>query len=470
MAAHLRHTTRLFVLDTSVLIHDPYAVYRFKEHNVFIPMIVLEELDTLKKGASDLARDARQVSRNLEELLGQADQETITQGLDLPVIKNAGTEYSPGGKLFLENTFDHAPDLSKSLPGAVPDNGILAATVNVTSRYPESEIVLVSKDINLRIKSRILGIRAEDYFNDQILDDIDLLYTGMREVDPQQWSLLISALESKTDRVIGNASTTTGVFAQTYPNECVFSTDGGQEMIVRPTVDHNLTAASATNYLETRHAVWGISARNREQNFALNLLMNPDVDFVSLIGVAGTGKTLLALAAGLAQSMESKDYLEIIMTRETVPVGEGIGFLPGSEEEKMAPWMGALADNLEVLAGSQEGGQWGKAATSDLLHTKIKLRSLNFMRGRTFNNRYIIIDEAQNLTVKQMRTLITRAGPGSKIVCLGNIGQIDSPYLSETTSGLTYVVDRFKPWAHSGHVTLTRGERSRLADFATREL
>ncbi len=194
--------------------------------------------------------------------------------------------------------------------------------------------------------------------------------------------------------------------------------------------------------------------------------MDPEVDFVSLLGTAGTGKTLLALAAGLTQTLDMNIYREIIMTRVTVPVGEDIGFLPGTEEEKMTPWMGALMDNLEVLTQT-EGGEWGRAATDDLLRSRIRIHSLNFMRGRTFLKKYIILDEAQNLTSKQMKTLITRAGPGTKIVCLGNVAQIDTPYLTETTSGLTYVVDRFKDWGHSGHITLLRGERSRLADYAS---
>jgi PhoH-like ATPase len=198
--------------------------------------------------------------------------------------------------------------------------------------------------------------------------------------------------------------------------------------------------------------------------------MNHEIDFVTMLGQAGTGKTLLTLAAGLMQTLEHKIYSEIIMTRVTVPVGEDIGFLPGTEEEKMTPWMGALTDNLEVLATPQEGGGWGRQATNDLLASRIKIRSLNFMRGRTFLNRYVIIDEAQNLTPKQMKTLLTRAGPGSKMVCLGNVEQIDTPYLTETTSGLTYAVDRFKGWAHSAHVTLRRGERSRLADYASEVL
>jgi PhoH-like ATPase len=237
------------------------------------------------------------------------------------------------------------------------------------------------------------------------------------------------------------------------------------------------------DYGHQKHAVWGITARNREQNFALNLLMDPEIDFVTLLGQAGTGKTLLTLAASLTQTLETKRYSEIIITRVTVPVGEDIGFLPGTEEEKMTPWMGAIEDNLDVLNKPTEtsdkggaggsgayGGDWGRAATMDLIRSRIKIKSLNFMRGRTFINKFLIIDEAQNLTPKQMKTLITRAGPGTKVVCLGNIAQIDTPYLTEGSSGITYVVDRFKGWPHSGHITLQRGERSRLADHAAEVL
>jgi PhoH-like ATPase len=225
------------------------------------------------------------------------------------------------------------------------------------------------------------------------------------------------------------------------------------------------------DYSNSKFNVWGINARNKEQNFALNLLMDPNVDFVTLLGQAGTGKTLLTLAAALQQTLDLKLYSEIIMTRVTVSVGEDIGFLPGTEEEKMNPWMGALEDNLDVLNKSDEtAGDWGRAATQDLIKSRIKVKSLNFMRGRTFLKKFLIIDEAQNLTPKQMKTLITRAGPGTKVVCLGNIAQIDTPYLTEGSSGLTFVVDRFKGWHHNGHVTLQRGERSRLADYAAEAL
>jgi PhoH-like ATPase len=240
------------------------------------------------------------------------------------------------------------------------------------------------------------------------------------------------------------------------------------ESIVRSRENGSAVMELARDYRTPQHAVWGIQARNREQNFALNVLMDPSIDFVTLLGTAGTGKTLLTLASGLMLTLEDKSYREIIMTRETVPLGEDIGFLPGTEEEKMSPWMGALHDNLELLSGQEASAnnQWERSATQQVLMSKISVRSLNFMRGRTFQQRFIILDEAQNLTSKQIKTLITRAGPGTKIVCLGDIAQIDTPYLTGTTSGLTYAVDRFKNWPHAAHISMRRGERSRLADYA----
>lgn len=309
----------------------------------------------------------------------------------------------------------------------------------------------------------MVGIHAEDYSNDQVLEDVNLLYSGRDSLSADFWEQHTKALESWQEegrtfyRVAGPD---TQAWCLHLPGE------EGFQAIVREKQDNNVTIELVEDYTNSKHAVWGITARNQEQNFALNLLLDPNLDFVSLLGTAGTGKTLLTLAAGLVQTLDLNLYREIIMTRVTVPVGEDIGFLPGTEEEKMTPWMGALMDNLEVLTQT-EGDEWGRAATEDLLRSRIRIHSLNFMRGRTFLNKYIILDEAQNLTPKQMKTLVTRAGPGTKIVCLGNVAQIDTPYLTETTSGLTYAVDRFKNWPHSGHITLQRGERSRLADYAS---
>jgi PhoH-like ATPase len=289
-------------------------------------------------------------------------------------------------------------------------------------------------------------------------------------VDNDFWNTQTKTVEAWQDSGRTFYSISGEFTGQWNPNDCVSTEDNQFQALVRSVEGDKAVLEMARDYTQDKHAIWGITARNREQNFALNLLLDPEIDFVTLQGSAGTGKTLLTIAAGLSQVLDQKRYTEIIMTRVTIPVGEDIGFLPGTEEEKMTPWMGALIDNLEVLHGAQEGGSFGRAATQDLLQNKIKIRSLNFMRGRTFLNRFIIIDEAQNLTSKQIKTLVTRAGPGSKIICLGDIKQIDTPYLSETTSGLTFAVDRFKHWQYSAHMTLTRGERSRLAYYAAEHL
>jgi len=332
--------------------------------------------------------------------------------------------------------------------------------------------VLVSKDINMRIKARALGLPAEDYFNDKVLEDADLLYTGVRPLPRDFWNSHGKDMESWKKEGHTYYRVRGPLVPKLHVNEFVY--DESQERplyaLVKEAQNRVAVLETLRDYTHTKNSVWGITARNREQNFALNLLMNPAIDFVTLLGQAGTGKTLLALAAGLTQVLDEKRYSEIIMTRVTVPIGEDIGFLPGTEEEKMTPWMGALTDNLEVLTHTDDHGAWGRGATNDLLASRIKIRAMNFMRGRTFLNRWVIVDEAQNLTPKQMKTLITRAGPGTKIICMGNVEQIDTPYLTETTSGLTYAVDRFKNWAHSAHITLRRGERSRLADYASEVL
>jgi PhoH-like ATPase len=462
-------TRRLFVLDTNVLMHDPTALFRFKEHDVFIPMAVLEELDAGKKGASETARNARQASRFIDELIDDRNSESIEKGLELAALNLNNGGSAAQGRLFLQTRHDSEP-LPATLPGSRVDNTILGTTLSLQSRFGDREITLVSKDINLRIKARVLGIHTEDYTNDKVLDDPNLLYSGLAAVPDDFWDRHAKDLSSWQQKSRTFYRLRGRPVAECYPRQCLYTADGGFEAVVHSVEADTTTFALATDHRRDGGSVWGITARNREQNFALNLLMDAEVDLVTLVGAAGTGKTLLALAAGLQQTLETKRYREIIITRVTVPVGEDIGFLPGTEEEKMAPWMGALLDNLEVLTSSEHEGEWARAATADLLNKRIKLRSLNFMRGRTFISRYIIIDEAQNLTSKQMKTLITRAGPGSKVVCLGNIGQIDTPYLTETTSGLTFVVDRFKHWPHSGHVTLRRGERSRLADFASESL
>ena len=462
---------RLYVFDTNVLMHDPASLFRFHEHDIFIPMVVLEELDKGKKGVSEVARNVRQVSRFLDELMSSVSEKDIDQGIPLSNYLPGDENADVSGRLFFQTRIMGA-ELPAHLPGHTADNTILATALSLQESKPDIAIILVSKDINLRIKAAVLGIRAEDYYNDRVLEDVDLLYSGYTELEADFWDRHSKNLDSWQEEGRTFYKLTGPEATEWYPNQCLHAGDAQQPFaaLVREVKKDHAIIETAIDYQLPRNTVWGINARNTEQNFALNLLMDPEVDFVTLVGVAGTGKTLLTLAAGLVQTLEDNRYKEIIMTRVTVPVGEDIGFLPGTEEEKMTPWMGALMDNLEVLTHTDAGGEWGRAATTDLLQNRIKIRSLNFMRGRTFLNRYIILDEAQNLTAKQMKTLITRAGPGTKIICLGNISQIDTPYLTETTSGLTYVVDRFKNWQHSGHIILKQGERSRLADFASRTL
>lgn len=461
---------KLFVLDTNVLLHDPSSLFRFEEHDVFLPMMTLEELDHQKKGMTEVARNARQVSRSLDTLVGEH------RDLDLGLPLDGLGHKDAVGRLFFQTTAI-ANTLPPDLPMGKADNQILGVVRALHDQFTDREVVLVSKDINMRLKARTLSLSAEDYFNDQVLEDSDLLYSGMLALPDNFWNKHGKGVESWQQGGTTFYRITGPLCHQFMVNQFVYF-EGPMPLYAQVREVNGKTAVLATlrDFTHGKNNVWGVTARNREQNFALNLLMNPECDFVSLLGQAGTGKTLLTLAAGLAQVLETKRYTEIIMTRVTVPVGEDIGFLPGTEEEKMQPWMGALEDNLEVLTmGETDGGSsiangqthdWGRAGTLDLIRSRIKIKSLNFMRGRTFLNKYLIIDEAQNLTPKQMKTLITRAGPGTKVVCLGNIAQIDTPYLTEGSSGLTFVVDRFKGWPHAGHITLQRGERSRLADYA----
>lgn len=453
--------SRIFAFDTNVLLTDPSAMFRFMEHDVFVPMTVLEELDAAKKGVTDLARSAREVSRRLDKLIKDASSSAIETGIPLHHFdNNDAAPTNIGGKLLLQTFGSSEQKLPVGLPGNSQDNQILSAVVTLKEREPNRDVTLLTNDINLRIKAHALGIHAEDYYNDKMLDDLDVLYSGYRVVDQQPRA----TAESNQFQLGGREQDTFS------PNEGIYIAGNQQlEFIVTDTEERVLLRPAASFYQNGQN-VWGIHARNREQNFALNLLMDEHIDFVTLLGPAGTGKTLLTLAAGLAQTLDESRFEEIIVTRETISLGEDIGFLPGTEEEKMTPWMGALVDNLEVLNGSSDAGEWGKAATLDLLHKRIKIRSMGFMRGRTFTNRFVIVDEAQNMTAKQMRAIISRAGPGTKLVCLGNIAQIDSPYLSESTSGLTYVVKKFRDWPFSGHVTLQQGERSRLAEFAAQQL
>ena len=463
---NLKHDgkNKLYVLDTNVLLHDPTSIFRFQEHDIYLPMMTLEELDNHKSGLTDVARNARQVSRTLDGIL-QNLEGPIDKGIPLETLNHGEAT----GRLFIQTKpFDVKLPM---LPQGKADNQILSVVEGLKESVKDRDVVLVSKDINMRLKAAALNLVAEDYYNDKMIEDSDILYSGTLKLPANFWDEHGRNLKSWQK----DGRTWYQIEGSLVPSFLVnqfiwYEQEGATPFYaqVMSVEGNRATVRLIDDYLNPKHTVWGINARNREQAFALNLLMDPNIDFVTLLGQAGTGKTLLTLAAGLTQTMEQRRFNEIIITRATISVGEDIGFLPGTEEEKMAPWLGAIDDNLEVLnRGSGNGSDWGRRASEDLIRSRIRIKSMSFMRGRTFLNKFVIIDEAQNLTPKQMKTLITRAGPGTKIVCLGNIAQIDTPYLTEGSSGLTYVVDRFKGWPHSGHITMQRGERSRLADFAS---
>lgn len=463
---NLKHDgkNKLYVLDTNVLLHDPTSIFRFQEHDIYLPMMTLEELDNHKSGMTDVARNARQVSRTLDGIL-QNLEGPIDKGIPLETLNHGEAT----GRLFIQTKpFDVKLPM---LPQGKADNQILSVVEGLKESVKDRDVVLVSKDINMRLKAAALNLVAEDYYNDKMIEDSDILYSGTLKLPANFWDEHGRNLKSwqKDGRTWYQIE---GSLVSSFlVNQFIWYEQEGATPFyaqVMSVEGNRATVRLIDDYLNPKHTVWGINARNREQAFALNLLMDPNIDFVTLLGQAGTGKTLLTLAAGLTQTMEQRRFNEIIITRATISVGEDIGFLPGTEEEKMAPWLGAIDDNLEVLnRGSGNGSDWGRRASEDLIRSRIRIKSMSFMRGRTFLNKFVIIDETQNLTPKQMKTLITRAGPGTKIVCLGNIAQIDTPYLTEGSSGLTYVVDRFKGWPHSGHITMQRGERSRLADFAS---
>ncbi|GEN25098.1 PhoH family protein [Halomonas cupida] len=455
-----KKATRLYVLDTNVLIHDPAALYQFDEHEVVIPMTVLEELDKHKNGIREIARTARQVSRTLSDLTANVDIAQIRQGI--PIQRAAG----PEGRLRLLCYSDlAAPDnLDDS-----PDNRLLGETCRLRDERPDASVILVTKDINLRVKAAALGVPVEDYLTDRAFDDTDVMTDGVKvypDAGHDLWDELAMEVkvEREDDRVIYRLKGDIpqdwhlGMLVADHPQEASF------EAIVREMSPNQATLELLTNY---RHgaSVWGVHAHDSRQNFTLNLLMDDDIDLVTVAGSAGTGKTFMTLAAAFQQTLDSKRFERIVFTRAPISMSEDIGFLPGTEEEKMSPWMGAFHDNMDNLLRDEHDGSstWNQDATRQLLGSRVQIRAPGFMRGRTLNDTFLIIDEAQNFTPKQLKSLVTRAGRNTKIVCLGNVGQIDTPYLTANTCGMAALVQNFRHWPHAGHVTLQSVERSRLA-------
>ncbi len=441
----------LRILDLSVLREDPKLLRQpGVAGDYYLPQAVLARLNDIHGLLPEQARNLRQANQWLAELLARAGNGALNTGI---LLHQGQPE---GARLYFE--------VSSPTPEDLP-SAMLTAVMTVQRKYPDRAVILLSNDLHLRVRAQVLGLATEAHDVDAVVDDPDLLDPGWHELtaaEVKRW--FASPANSYQLSYAGTA--------HWLPQQGLFHGDTlALRVMGQAATTSGLRTVLPQRDYQHQASVWGLNARNREQNLALNLLLDPEVDLVTLLGAAGTGKTLLALAAGLAQTVEEKRYQSIIMTRATIALGEDIGYLPGSEEEKMTPWMGALLDNMEVLAQSATGSsRWQQAVTEELLRQRVQIRSLNFMRGRTFLQRFLILDEAQNLSPSQMKTLISRAGPGSKVVCLGNLSQIDAPSLTATTSGLARVVERSKHWPHSGHVLLRQGERSRLADFASEQL
>lgn len=438
-----------YVLDTNVLLHDPTALFRFEEHDIYIPLVVLEELDRHKKGVADTARHARQVTRSLDDLLKHG---SMADGFSLAQVPDSRAT----GKLYFRASRDlsgkSGESDSEGLERGKADNQILACAKDLLWEFGNT--VLVTKDINLRVKALALDVPAQDYRSDRVLSDEDVLPSGFIEIDGSFWNEHADGEPASRRKGLLHAQVDVRLPLNSFLTE---RTARGRTRLWR--VDGNSESGSTMYVLQNQSPVEGtplLTARNEEQQMALNLLHDESIDEVALLGKAGSGKTLLALAAGLEQVKRDR-FDGIIITRATVPLGEEIGFLPGTEEEKMGPWLGGtLRDCFTALELDDE---------KNPLRQKVEVNSMSFMRGRSFQKKFIIIDEAQNLTVKQVRALLTRAGEGSKIVLTGNLGQIDTPYLDEGSSGLAWAVKKMQDWAHAGHVILPRGVRSRLAAY-----
>lgn len=466
VASKAKPVTKSYVLDTNVLIHDPNSILNFEEHQVVIPMTVLEELDKLKSGKSGVAAECRQAIRLIDQVLGGASVDEIEQGVP---IQAPGRRDTHGSLTVLLDRPDAAEAV---LANTLNDNRIINALLGLQARHPDRHFVLVTKDINMRLKARSCGLDAEDYHNDQLVSDVRQLNKGFHEVSGSFWSR-IDTVETR--------QSTQGVFhvlsrgflvdevlgSEVYPNQFILDEEGFVGRVVEAST-HSVVLHDLPRESLMRESAWGLKPINIHQAIALHLLLDPDVHIVNLTGAAGSGKTILALAASIEMVIGQKRYNKIIATRSTPPLAEEHGFLPGTEEEKMDPWLGAITDNIEALHLNDEN------PNSSIQYVKeranIQFKALNYIRGRSFQKAIILIDECQNLTPHQMKAIITRAGEGSKVVCLGNLAQIDTPYLSATSSGLAYMAERFKGFVHGGSVHLNGVPRSVLAEFAESNL
>lgn len=452
---------KAFVLDTNVLIHDPNALLNFEEHHVLLPMTVLEELDKLKSGKASVSAECRAAIRMIDHILGDAAPEKIRAGV--PIWRAAKREYLGTLSVLLDQPEGSVQTLANSLN----DNKIINLLVALQLSKPQTELVLVTKDINMRLKARACGVASEDYSNDQLISDIKQLAKGYAHFDGSFWDRFsrVDTVQAmgETRHYLKRADWADPVYANQFIKDemgfigRVLSVDD-EHIVLRDLNEDRLMSQE----------VWGLRPHNILQAMALDLLIDPDVHLVSLTGPAGSGKTILALATAIEQSIEEKRFNKIIATRSTPPLAEEHGFLPGTEEEKMDPWLGAISDNIEALHLHDESPKGSIEYVRE--RANIQFKALNYIRGRSFQKSLILIDECQNLTPHQMKAIITRAGEGSKVVCLGNLAQIDTPYLTPTSSGLTYMCERFKGFAHGGHIQLEGVPRSVLAEYAEANL
>lgn len=432
---------KVFILDTNVLLHDPQAMLKFEDNDVVIPITVIEEIDTFKKDLSEIGRNARQVSRLLDSFRASAhliDGVTLEGGGKLQVV------------LYTEPAMKRLPPELRSDRG---DNRILAVAMQMKDDC-QCPVIFVTKDTNLRIKADAVGLTAQDYESDKVA--IEELYPGTAEVQVGR---------DQVDRFYGQGYL--DIEGDFFPNQYLTLADAGNPSHTAIGRYHKTLGRVVPLIRAPKEGLWGINPRNREQQFAFDLLLNDDIQLVTLVGKAGTGKTLLAIAAGLAKSADEASFSRLLVSRPIFPLGRDLGFLPGDVGEKLAPWMQPIFDNVELLLGMVDERGKRKRGYKELVDMGLlEIEALTYIRGRSIPKQFMIVDEAQNLTPHEIKTIITRAGEGTKIVLTGDPYQIDNPYVDSSSNGLTYTVEKFKGQDIAGHITLFRGERSPLAELA----
>ncbi len=431
-----------YVLDTNVLLHDPNSLISFQKNNVLIPIEVIEEIDRFKRESTELGQNARTVSRKLDGLRSQgslSEGVALENGGCLRFIFQKKSQYGKSSLVFFgDNTVD---------------SRIVALALGIQKASPKIPTIFVSKDINLRIKADALGLQAEDYETDRVL--IKDLYTGMIE-------LMISAEKMAAFRANGEMELNGG--AQYFPNEyCTLTEETNPKRTALTKVD--ATGKKLIPIIDSREGVWGIKPRNREQHFAFDALLDDRIKLVTLMGKAGTGKTLMAMAAGLKKTVLDREFRRLVVARPTISMGKELGFLPGSLDEKLAPWMQPIHDALEMLSDLNMGHEHRRS--NDLMRSgSIVVEALSYIRGRSIAHQFMVIDEAQNLTPLEVKTIITRVGHGTKIIFTGDPYQIDNPYVDSSSNGFNYIISKFRSESVAAHIELQKGERSELAELA----